>query len=480
MNLLAALLLVMAPAGAADAAARIDQILSGPVARRALWGIKAVELETGRVLYQHNADKLFVPASNTKLFTTAMALARLGPDHRWITRIAADGPPDEEGRITGDLVLVGGGDPNLSSRVLPYEKKSQFRPDRLEAIEELAAEAVAAGVREVRGNIVGDDSEYVWDRYAPTWALEDIGNEDGPPVTALAVHDNLLTLRVRPDASIEWDTPVPYYRVDNRLRVSVNGGRVHVRREPGDRTIHVWGEVGPPNGGRVYFVAIDDPALYAAMALRDALARRGVILTGEAVSRHRLPWDAGNARAYPYVLASRSSMPLAEDLIVTNKVSQNLHAELLARATARRRRGIGSFEASRLEMKAFLDEIGVRPQDYVLQDGSGLSRQNLVSPNAVIALLTRLWESSNREVWLQSLPLGGVDGTLSGQFVSSPLAEQVRAKTGTLTHVSALSGYLEPAGKTVAFSVLVNNYAGEAAGIRALIDRICLAISGKQ
>ncbi len=473
MKGLAALLLVASPVGLAQSLAeRIEKVLGGPVARRALWGIQVVDLESGRTLYQLNQDRLFVPASNTKLFSTALGLTRLGPEYRYVTRVATEAPPDEAGVVAGDLVLVGGGDPNLSSRVLPYERKSEFRPDRLGAIEELAAEVVAAGVRRIEGNVVGDDSHWMWERWADTWAVEDISSDDGAPVTALGVNDNLVTLRIHRDGTVDWDPAVPYYEIDNRARPGA--GRLQVKKEPGERVVHVWGALGE---GHAELLAIDDPARYAAEALRAALVRQGITVLGPATSRHRVPWDVGEARTYGYTVASRSSWPLAEDLRVTNKVSQNLHAEMTLREVARVRRGLGSLEAARSEMKTFLREAGIGEGDYFLRDGSGLSRQNLVSPRAVVGLLSHLWKSRQRELWLDTLPVGAVDGTLHGRFVGTPAAEQVRAKTGTLTHVSALSGYLETGGRTVAFSVLVNNYLGENAPIRGLIDRICLAVT---
>jgi D-alanyl-D-alanine carboxypeptidase/D-alanyl-D-alanine-endopeptidase (penicillin-binding protein 4) len=467
---LAALVLLIGSGRAATLAERIEAILREPAARRALWGIQVVDLKSGETLYQLNANRLFTPASNTKLFTTALGLARLGPEYRYLTRVAADALPDAGGRLAGDLVLIGGGDPNLSSRVIPYEVKSEFRAERLEVIEELAAEVVAAGVQRIEGNIVGDDSHWVWERWADTWAVEDIANEDGPPVTALAIHDNLVALRLRPDGAAEWDPPLSYYELDNRIRPGT--GPLRVKKEPGERVVHVWGEAA----ARAEFLAIDDPALYAALALRAALERRGVTVTGPASSRHRYPWAVGEAQTYGFVLASRSSWPLAEDLRIINKVSQNLHADMLLREVARVRRGLGSFEASRLEIKDFLHEVGIGPNDHFFRDGSGLSRQNLVSPRAVATLLQWMWKSPHREVWLESLPVAALDGSLRLRFVGTPAAERVRAKTGTLTHVHALSGYVE--GRSLGFAILVNNSFTDNGLTRRVVDRIALSIVG--
>ncbi len=474
---LAALLLAALPAALASPAAtlseRIEQILRRPAARRAFWGIQVLDLESGRTPYQLNAGRLFVPASNTKLFTTALALSRLGPEYRYLTRLATDTPPDAEGRMAGDLALVGGGDPNFSSRVIPYEKRVEFRPNRLEPIEELAEEAAALGVRRIDGDIVGDDTRYLWERWADTWALEDIGNGDGPPVTALAFNDNVVALRIRP-GGIEIHPSSSFYDIDDRRRGQA-GARLRVERQPGQRTIQVWGNAGV---ARTEAVAIDDPALFAALALREALERRGIAVAGSPRARHAMPFEPEPPPdVYPFTLASRSSFPLIEDLRLINKISQNLHAELALRAVARERRGVGSWEASRAELGVFLQQAGISAEEYSFQDGSGLSRRNLVSPSAVVALLAYMWRSPLRDTWLETLPVAGVDGTLRARFVSTPAAERLQAKTGTLSHVSALSGYLETGGgRRLAFAILVNNYGAQAAPVRAAMDQICVAL----
>ena len=475
---------------AATLAERIDKILNQPAARRAFWGIKVVDLGSGRTLYQRNADRPFVPASNTKLFSTALALVRLGPDHRYLTRLATDSPPDPTGRIAGDVVLVGGGDPNFSSRVLPYQKRTEFLGIPLDPLEELAAQVAALGVRQIDGDIVGDDTLYVWQRYADGWTLEDTANGDGPPVTALVVNDNIITLRIGPGekagdpALVKLEPWTSYYTIDNRIRTAAKPAHpVRIHREPGDTTLRLWGEIALTDSGRSEVLAIDDPALFAAQALRDALVRHSVTVLGRAVSRHAMPYEFEDLekadpveKSYALVLASRSSMALIEDLRLINKISQNLHAELALREVARRRRGVGSFEASLAELKAFLGEIGITKEEFFLRDGSGLSRQNLVTPAAIMTLLTYMWNSRYRERWLDTLPVAGFDGTLAGRFISAPAADQLRAKTGTLTHVSALSGYLPAAGgRQLAFAILVNNYIADSGSIRKVIDQICVA-----
>lgn len=491
----AALLLFALPAAAETLAERIEKILEGPAARRAFWGVKAVDLATGETLYEHNADRLFVPASNTKLFTTALALARLGPEHRFLTRVTAPAAPDAGGRIAGDVVLIGGGDPNLSARVLPYDARRAFAGPPLGAIEELAEEVAALGVRRIDGDIVGDDTFFVWQRYGAGWAVQDVSEGYGAPAAALAVNDNTVTIEIRPGPRVGEPALVrltPFaaaYEIDNRI-VTVEARAaarpVRIERQPGDAALWLRGEIALGGAGRSDLLAIDDPALAAAGALREALLRRGVEVTGRAVCRHLLPHEmadleAGTAGdlAAGVVLAARSSMPLVEALRVINKVSQNLHAEMVLRAVARARRGVGSLEAAAAEMKSFLTEAGLDAEEFFFRDGSGLSRLNLISPAAAVKLLAFMWNSPYRDAWIETLPVAAVDGTLKGRFAGTPAAERIRAKTGTLSHVSALAGYLEaPGGRRIAFAVLVNNFNAPAGAVRAQMDRLCVALSG--
>lgn len=478
---------------AASLSERIDRWLAASAARSpAFWGIQVVDLGSGKTLYERNANHFFVPASNTKLFTTALALARLGGDFTFQTRVVAGAPPDAAGRVQGPLVLVGGGDPNLSARVLPY-RVGPATGDPLAALDDLAAQVAVRGVKRVDGDIVGDDTWYVWQPYAPGWALDDPLYDYGAPVSALAVNDNAFTLSVRPGAgegdlaAVELNPAMEYYAIDNRVRTVAAGGerRIQYDRGPGGFELRLWGSMPLRDQGEDLMLGIEDPARYAAMAFRRALEEHGIEVEGRAVARHLYPdsvpdlkgASASAPAASGFELARRVSASLLEDLRVTDKVSQNLHAELALRAVGRARRNVGSREAGIEELNAFLGEMGVKPEAFSINDGSGLTRLNLVTPAAVVKLLRHMHASPVRESWISLLPVGGRDGTLISRFGDSPAAGRVHAKTGSLSHVSALSGYIERRnGRWVAFSILVNNYNGPAADVRVIMDRICTLI----
>jgi serine-type D-Ala-D-Ala carboxypeptidase/endopeptidase (penicillin-binding protein 4) len=461
---------------------------SSAVARTGFWGIEVLDLATGKTIYELNPNHHFVPASNTKLFTTALALARLGPDYRFATRVLADAAPDAAGRIAGGIRLVGGGDPNLSARPIPY-RMGAITGDPLAAIEDLADQLVARGVRRIDGDITGDDTWYTWQPYATGWGIDDPQSDDGPPISALTLSDNVVTLNVNPGAvvgepaALSFSPVIEVYDIENRVRtVAVGGERsIRLKRVPGSRYAQLWGTIPLRDRGETFLMSVEDPAEYAARALMIALQERGVSVGGQPASRHLFPDEVadllqgpGEEPAGGIELARRISAPLVEDLRITDKVSQNLHAELALRAVAKARRNVGSFEAGREEMKQFLGEVGIDSTAYNLMDGSGLSRLNLVTPHAVVQLLNFMYGAPVHAEWISLLPVGGQDGTLSARFGQTPVAGKVYAKTGSLSHVSTLSGYIERSGGTwVAFSILVNNYPGPASGVRGIMDRIC-------
>jgi len=464
--------------GAAELPVKIQRVLDTATGmRHGFLGLLIVNAATGEVLFESNQNHLFVPASNSKLFTTALGLARLGPDHRFHTTVVAGWEPDGEGRIAGAVTLVGDGDTNLSGRELPYRVDSPHG-EGLRAIEDLADQVAARGVRRIDGDIIGDDSAYVWEPYPSGWGQGDAIWEYGAPVSALTINDNAFTLTLHPGepTRVSIDPALEFYQIDNLVE---QGSPRHIRieREPGSRQLRIWGTLPRNDPGLTEILAIHDPALYAAVALRDALERRGVAVRGEAVARHSLP-GAPVAPSSGFELARMDSAPLLEGLRVAAKVSQNLHAEMILRAVGRARRGTGTREAGLEEMRMFLKEIGVPASEYQLDDGSGLSRTSLVTPDAVVKLLRFMYRSPYRQNWLSLLPVGGEDGTLRLRMRDTAAAGRIHAKTGSLTHVTALSGYAERKdGTMLAFSFLANNQSVPAAEVRAVLDKICVLMT---
>jgi D-alanyl-D-alanine carboxypeptidase/D-alanyl-D-alanine-endopeptidase (penicillin-binding protein 4) len=471
----------------------INYILRQSSAQRGFWGIEVVRLRDGRVLFKQNADHLFMPASNMKLFTTAAALGKLGPEFIFRTTVETDVAPDSRGRVN-NLVLVGRGDANIGSRVVPYNLKTERKSPADEVLRELADQVAARGVREVGGNLVADDSYFLFEPYGHDWAAEDLQWGYAAPVTALAFNDNALFLHVQPattagqPAMVSLDPISDYYRLNNRLETTAAADtkHVYVERAPGSMELDVWGEV--PLGSIIDddTVSIENPPQLIADLFLKLLEARGIKVRGRVVVRHLSRMDAAEtsnpfpAPAPRALLAEHDSLPLREDIRVINKVSQNLHAEMLLRTLAHEAKNYGSLTVGLEVLRDFATQARISADQFYFADGSGLSRKALVAPEAVVKLLEYMARSPHFNAFYDSLPVAGVDGTLAERFAGSPAEGHIHAKTGTITHVNALSGYMDlPNGDRLAFSLFGNADLLEAHDAVKVVDEIALAIYEK-
>ena len=515
----------------AELARTIAGLLEGPAVVRDHWGI-AVTAMDGAPIYSLNQGQLFQPASNAKLFTTAAAMALLGPNATFETKIVARGVFGSTETLTGDLVLVGAGDANLSGREIPYvapavrPKPSSGAPvlaevNPLRYLEAMADQVAATGLKVVNGDVVGDDTLFPWEPYPEDWTIDDAVWGYGAPVSALTINDNQIKVTVTPaanagePATVVVDPAVPsYYTLDVSVTTGAtkSGSHVQMERAPGSKVLRVYGAIAVDAQPDEEEVAIHDPAEYAAVALKGLLEARGIVVTGKARARHVNPVegkgfleqtreplpsslldrstggsgcavvaDGPRIPVQELVLASHRSVPLGEDIVVTNKVSQNLHAEILLRQMGPISPSSfckGSIATGAQVVRAFLLNVGIDKDDFVFFDGSGLSGHDLVTPRATAQLLqyasTQPWFAD----WKKSLPVGGEDGSLVERFGKPPLKEHVFAKTGTLGEARALSGYLDCAsGRTVIFSIMVGNHPPQTNGDREVMDKIVAAIA---
>jgi D-alanyl-D-alanine carboxypeptidase/D-alanyl-D-alanine-endopeptidase (penicillin-binding protein 4) len=481
---------------------RVEKELAEPRAAKGHWGILVVDAETGETVYKHNADHYFTPASNTKLFTTALAMVKLGPAYQFRTTVETAGKMDAEGRLAGNVVLVGRGDPNLSPRKLPYDKDTETdgAPEKVLAA---LADQVAAIVKQIDGDVVADDSYFPYDRYPSGWAIDDMLWRYGAPVSALAVNDNVITVELRAGLRVgepAWTGVEPwaeFYDIRSTVTTGPAGTarELRVQREPGSRVIEISGSFPIGREPEKLNIAVEEPAEHAAALLKKLLEARGVRIYGQARAQHRplpMPGAAeavsvpgGGVSAAPAaepsadvtVLAQHFSLPLIDAVTLINKISQNLHTEMLLRTVAREITGDGSLDSALKLADEFYQYIGIAENDVRLLDGSGLSRRNLVTPRAAVTLLRWVAMQPWGEAYRLTLPIAGDDGTLEDRMKNTAAAGRIRAKTGTLDNVNSLSGYAETVhGQKLVFSIYGNLHNLRGRRATNIADAICVAM----
>jgi D-alanyl-D-alanine carboxypeptidase/D-alanyl-D-alanine-endopeptidase (penicillin-binding protein 4) len=462
-SLLLPLVLLATPAAAQSLQQRVEAQY-GEAATGTRFGLVVLDAD-GKEVVAVNPDGRFIPASNTKMFTTAAAYASLS---------GLDQPDDIGGaavRIEGqDVILEGHGDARLSSA-------ADCKMDCLATL----ADAVAAKTKHVRG-VIGDDTAFPDQRWSPGMSWNNIPSRSGTGISALTLDENEFVIEVAPGAigaPPKVTLPLGYYSVENRA-VTVAGAesKLGFDRAPNGTVLRLTGTIGVDAKPDTERVGIDDPAHYAAWRFRDLLVARGVNVTGAVSARHRplMPSDdpevrGGAPAARPPVQAALARLtppPVAEDIVYINKVSQNLHAELLLRRVGSRQ-GSGSIADGVAEVRKMLEAAGVPRTAWDLSDGSGMSSYNRVAPRGAAKMLRWISAQPWGAAWRASLPIGGVDGTLSKRFKGTVLEGKVFAKTGTLNATNALSGYLvAKSGKTLTFSTFANDVPADASATRFL------------
>jgi D-alanyl-D-alanine carboxypeptidase/D-alanyl-D-alanine-endopeptidase (penicillin-binding protein 4) len=476
--------------------AHIAQPRYGPAA----WGIKVVSLDTGKTVFEQNAGKYFSPASNAKLYTSALALDHLGRDYRIKTSLYAASRPTAEGALKGDLIIYGRGDPTIAA--------SLNGGDYYKSLEPLAEQLALAGVRRIEGDLIGDESYFKGPPLGSGWEWEDLQWYYGAEVSALTINDNALDLKVVPadragiPCRVSTGPPTSFVTIINRTQTAAKGTEPHVvvYRPVGENIIYVSGRLPLGDKGYNGAVAVHNPAgLFVAM-FKDALARRGISITGRA---RTVDWKYREVSPLDLTklveLGSIQSLPVKDILRETMKPSQNLYAQLLllqvgavgCQVSGAGCQGAEAAAGPQLEqtteqtgieaMNRFLREIGVRPGDVILEEGAGLSRKDLITPAATVELLKFMSRHQYGEIYRDSLPVAGVDGTLRNRMKSAPAAGNVRAKTGSLSYVHTLSGYVTTlVGERLAFSVMLNNYysADKTVSPRDDIDSIVVMLAG--
>lgn len=468
------------PSAAARGAlgARIDEVLDGARWRRSRFGVLVVDGETGDTVYARNAHASLAPASNLKIFTTAAALHHLGPDFRWVTWVTTEAPI-VDGVVLGDVILFGTGDPGLGPR-------TRTGPG---AFDVLASALAARGIRRIEGRVVGDASYFAGPERVEGWDPRDLNDWFAAASPALGFNRNVVQLRVEP--TVDGHQPTVHFDpavggVDVAMRALTVAGRpaarMHMLRDDPLEPIRIEGEITV--GGRDVYrtMTVQDPVRFAAHAFEAALGEVGITVTGTpGTIRDRTESPLSAVRVFTggqhRVLARHRSAPLIDALAVVNLESHNLYADLVLKTLGRVIDGEGSFAGGARVVERFLiDEVGVADGSVELLDGSGLAADDRASAAAFVATLRHALASPFGEAFLQTLPEAGTSHLR--RMTRTPAARNLRAKTGTIQGVSALSGLVRSAdGRPLVFSI-IGNELPSAWGAKRLEDEIGAALAG--
>ena len=471
---------------------RLTTLLDAPPFDRATWGV-LVQDDRGRVLYQRNADRYRVPASNTKLVVTAAATVLLPTDYRVRTSLYVNGRV-QDGVLYGDLVLYGRGDPTWSQRCYSVDTLAPGGCDSAFTVVDRLADSVRArGIRRITGKVVGDGSAFERTLVHPAWNAFDLNWWYAAPVSGLGFHDNSVDFTIAPGAAVDapptitWSPDVGLFTFENRARtVPADSGTTigdNFFRTPGAGTWDIWAQ-GTVALGRKPWIesfAVPDPNLYAARALATALLRKGVSVEGgTAGTTDSLAYRAVRCCTSPppASLVEYSGRPLGALIFPILNSSQNWFAEMLLKILGRELRGQGSWEAGlQVERRFLIDSVKIDSTAFGLEDGSGLAAGNLITPRAFVQLLTYMRRHPKSAAFVAALPHSAQPGSLLKRFVGTPFEGHVTAKTGSIDRVNSLSGFLDrPDGRTYIFSVQANAHSVPYRQMLAQIDSVVVEI----
>ena len=446
--------------------ADLARVFGAPINNRGVWAVDIRSLDTGERLYEHNAGKLMMPASNMKILTLAAAADVLGWDYRFATTLETRGTI-ANGILQGDLIVRGTGDPSLNSR----ERRADIvLNDWTRALQD-------AGIFSIEGRVVGNDQAFDDEGIGAGWAWDYLQYGYAAPVGALEFNENLATLTVSP-GSVAGATAIVTLSAGsglelvNRATTGAAGSpnTIDYRRRLDRAVLEVSGSIpaGAPSGTRT--VAVVNPTIFFGQALKDGLAARGILVSGQVVDFDDIAAEMSGGELR--ILARTLSPPLQEIATVLMKVSQNLYAESLLKALSAARNGLGTAEGGRIAVRSTLQAWGIPPDAQVIYDGSGLSRYNYVTASTLVAVLERMYKDPrHRDAFVATLPIAGRDGTIETRLRKTRAEGNAVAKTGSISNARSLSGFVKTRdGEMLVFSILANDFVIPAATITWMAD----------
>lgn len=446
--------------------AEIDNLLDAPSQQRTTWAALIQSLQNGETLYARNAARLMMPASNMKIVTAAAAAEKLGWDHRFSTKIVAAAPL-RDGVLNGDLIVIGAGDPTITPATLNAWAEQLWN----------------LGLRKIEGSIIGDDNAFDDEGLGAGWAWDYLADAYAAPTGALEFNESAVVLSIQPGAAsggavvVTATPPGHSLTIVNRLTTGAPDSSIDagVRRLPGSTTVEIFGSVPAGASGLARTISVDNPTDFLVGALRHALLARGITVSGDALDIDAVVARPKEGRTELFAHPSPTLLEIATTMM---KRSQNLYADTLFKAlgsgSAR-----GTAAAARVVVRDVLARWGVPQDNYVMFDGSGLSRYNYVTAEMLVRILRTMTESPKHAAFASTLPIAGRDGTLSRRLRGTRAEGNARAKTGSISNVRTLSGYVTTAdGETLVFAILANHFNVPQSEIDAITDRIVERLAG--
>lgn len=420
------------------------------------WGVLIKSLKDGKIWYEQNSEKMFMPASNEKIPTAAAALVNLGPDFNFETYLTYDGSI-QDSVLNGDLIVFGNGDPTLYNKFFDDPRALFFHwADLLDSM----------GIKKINGNIIGDDNAFEDYPYGDGWSFDGLDVWYSAEIGALQLNENYVDLEIIPPAEkndsvkIIPNLPSNYFTILNNLTVVDSTERTHisVSREFGTNKIIVSGKIAAGSRTIERSPSITNSTLFYTTVLKETLESRGIAVEGIPIDCDDI--NLWNHTPEDFVLIEKHlSPPLKEILKGMMKRSQNLYAETMPRILGLKEENVGSFKMGKKVVEETLESFGIKPKTYAYMDGSGLSRYDYISPKQIVKILTGMRKSKFGNDWIELLPIAGVDGTLKNRMKGTKAEGNVKAKTGTISNVRSLSGYITTKnGEELVFSFIVNGH----------------------
>lgn len=454
----------------------LEEKFNDPQFENAHWGVLIKSLKSGEVVYSRNPKKMFMPASNMKLFTSSSAMMALGPDYRYVTRLLTNGEI-KDSILTGDIILVGSGDPTISGR---------YNDGKItETFEQWADSLKLLGIKVIQGNVIGDDNCFDDEVYGTGWSADYETDYYAAQISGVSFNDNCVDFRIVPSANVADVCSVfvlpdtKYITIINQTVTAATAdsvNEIYFHRQRGTNTIYIRGKMSQGKEPWTESVAIDNPTRFTTTVLKEVLEAKGLVVNGSVIDVDDMTDTLRYDAAKP--LASFTSVPYSVIIRTINKPSQNFYTEQVFRTMGKEKYGVGSMENGKAAAYPILASWGVDTVRLRYADGSGLSRLDLITPSDIVSILEGMHKENRFLPFYESLPIAGVDGSLKNRMKGTKAEGNVHAKTGFIGYVRSLSGYVTSSdGEMFVFSMVANHYTVSTRLAEKIQNDVCVMLA---